>query len=225
MSRAISSYALTLTAQAHTKQRAVALEPSSSALLLIVMPETPGLRDLPGVKTEVETIQKTLQGLIKDVKLHELQPVDVILKDLPLYNFVHFACHGEADPKSPFRSGLQLCGSEPEKSFHENTKDSMLTVETVSSINTQHSVFAFLSACCTAENASSALMDEGIHLAGGFQSAGYPHVIASLWEAYDTLSIAVAAKFYSIVFAESEMVGHDRIAYALHDAVLAAQQI
>ena len=44
----------------------------------------------------------------------------------------------------------------------------MLIVETVSFINTQRSVLAFLSACYTAENTSLALMDEGIHLAGGF---------------------------------------------------------
>ena len=114
----------------------------------------------------------------------------------------------------------KVCGSEPEKSFHENKKDSMLTVETVSSINTPYSVLAFLSACYTTENASSALVDEGIHLGCDFQSAGYPYVIASLWEAYDILSVAVAAKFYTIVFAESEIVGHDKIAYALHDAVM-----
>ena len=221
----MSSYASTLTAHTHAKQTPVALEPSSSALLLVAMPKTPGQRDLPGVDKEAQIIQDTLQGPIKDVESHKLKPVDVVLKDLPLYNFVHFDCHGGADPISPFRSGLQMCGSEPEKSFHENTRDSVLTVETVSSINTQRSVLAFLSACCTAENASSALMDEGIQLTGSFQSTGYPHVIASLWEAYDTLSVAVAAKFYSIVFAESEIVGHDKIAYALHDAVLAAQQI
>ena len=69
------------------------------------------------------------------------------------------------------------------------------------------------------------LMDEGIHLAGGFQLAGYPHVIASLWEADDDLSVEVAKKFYRIVFAESEIVGHERIAYALHDATLAARRI
>lgn len=68
-------------------------------------------------------------------------------------------------------------------------------------------------------------MDEGIHLAGGFQLAGYPHVIASLWEADDDLSVAVAEKFYRILFTESNIVGHERIAYALHDAILAARRI
>ena len=37
--------------------------------------------------------------------------------------------------------------------------------------------------------------------------------------------MAVAEKSYLIVFAESGVVGHDKIAYALHDAVPAAQQI
>lgn len=224
MSCAISSYASTLTAQAYAKQKPATLEPSSSALLLVAMPQTPSQSDLPGVEKEAKIIQDTLQGHMA-VKLHKLQPVDVILKDLPSYNLVHFACHGDADPQSPFRSGLLLCGDEPEKSFDENTRNSTLTVETVSSINTERSLLAFLSACCTAENAASVLMDEGIHLASAFQLAGYSHVIASLWEADDALSVAVAEKFYRIVFAESGIVGHNKIAYALHDAVSAAQRI
>ena len=224
MSCVISSYASTLAAQAYAKQKPVTLEPRSSALLLVAMPKTPGQSDLPGVEREAEIIQKTLPQFMT-VKLCNLQPVDVIQNDLPLYNFVHFACHGHADPQSPFRSGLLLCGDEPEKGFDENTRNSKLTVEIVSSINTERSSLAFLSACCTAENAVSVLMNEGIHLAGAFQLAGYPHVIASLWEADDALSTAVAEKFYRIVFAESRVAGHNKIAYALHDAVLAAQQI
>lgn len=224
MSCVISSYASTLTAQAYTKQKLATLEPRSSALLLVAMPKTPGQSDLPGVELEAKIIQNTLQEFMT-VKLQKLQPVDLILEDLPSYDFVHFACHAYADPQSPFRSGLLLCGDEPENGFNENTRNSTLTVETVSSINTERSMLAFLSVCCTAENAASVLMDEGIHLAGAFQLAGYPHVIASLWEADDALSVAVAEKFYRIVFAESGIVGQNKIAYALHDAVIAAQQI
>ena len=147
------------------------------------------------------------------------------MDDLPLYNSVHFACHGFAHPQSPFRSGLLLLGDEPEKAFNDNTRNSTFTVDAVSSINTKRSLLAFLSACCTAENASSVLMDEGIHLASGFQLAGYPHVIASLWEANDDLSVTVARRFYQILFDKSEIDGHDRIACALHDAILAARRI
>ena len=224
MSCVISSYASSLSARAYAKQKPVALESRSSTLLLVAMPRTPSQSPLPGVEREATSIQHTVQGSIA-VKLRKLPPVKTILDDLPLYSSVHFACHGYSDPRSPFRSGLLLCGNEPEKDFQENTRESILTVETISSINTERSQLAFLSACCTAENASLVLMDEGIHLAGGFQLAGYPHVIASLWEANDDLSVEIAKKFYRIVFAESEIVGHERIAYALHDATLAARRI
>ena len=224
MSCAISSYASSLTSRAYAKRKPILLEPSSCALLLITMPKTPNQPDLPGVGREATVIQNTIEGLMA-VKLCELVPMKVVLDDLPCYNAVHFACHGYADPQSPFQSGLLLCGDEPEKGFDENIQNSILTVETVSSINTERSQLAFLSACCTAENASVVLMDEGIHLAGGFQLAGYPHVIASLWEADDDLSVAVAEKFYQILFAESNIVGHEKIAYALHDATLAARRI
>ncbi|MCJ1279675.1 hypothetical protein MMC21_007499 [Puttea exsequens] len=187
------------------------------------MPKTPGQIPLPGVEREAEIIQNTLREIIS-VKVHELPPVKDVIEDLPLYNSVHFACHGYSDPQSPFRSGLMLCGVEPEKGFDKNIRNSTLTVDTVSSIDTERSLLAFLSACCTAENASSTLIDEGIHLASGFQLAGYPHVIASLWEADDDLSVAVAGKFYRILFAESEISGHEKIAYALHDAILAARR-
>lgn len=222
MSCAISSYASSLTSRAYAKQKPVLLKPSS-ALLLVTMPETPNESDLPGVKREARVIQKTMEGLMA-VKLREMVPMKVILDDLPHYNSVHFACHGYADPQSPFRSGLLLCGDEPEKGFDKNIRNSTLTVEIVSSINTERSQLAFLSACCTAENASLVLMDEGIDLAGGFQLAGYPHVIASLWEADDYLSVAVADRFYQILYAESNIVGHEKIAYALHDATSAARQ-
>ncbi|MCJ1271369.1 hypothetical protein MMC22_011269 [Lobaria immixta] len=222
MSCAISSYASTLTARAYAKKKPVELEPSSSALLLVTMPETPNQDDLPGVKEEATVIRKTVERKKMAekhmaekhmaVKHLEMQRVNVVLDDLPLYSYVHFACHGYADPQSPFQSGLILL-------------DGALTVETISEINTERSQLAFLSACCTAENASSKLLDEGIHLANGFQLAGYPHVVASLWEADDVLSVAIAEKFYRILIAESNIDGHDRIAFALHDAVLAAQQI
>ena len=68
-------------------------------------------------------------------------------------------------------------------------------------------------------------MDEGIHLASGFQLAGYPHAIASQWEADDDLSAAIAEKFYRMIFVESEIVGHNKMADALYDATLAARRV
>lgn len=223
MSCVISSYASTLTVLAFAGRKQTTLQPSASKLLLVTMPKTPNESDLPGVAKEAQIIQEAAK-ILATVELRELAPVQVVLDDLPLFNAVHFACHGYADPNSPFRGGLLLCGDEPEKIFAENTQNSILTVESISSVNTENSHLAFLSACCTAENASSLLMDEGIHLASGFQLSGFPHVIDSLWEADDELSVTIAEKFYQITFARSNLTGHNKIAYALHDAVLAARR-
>lgn len=224
MSCVISSYASTLGALVFAEQKRAMLEPSASKLLLVTMPKTPNQDDLPGVAKEAQIIQEAANNLAT-VELRDLALVQVVLDDLPLFNVVHFACHGYANPNSPFRGGLLLCGDEPEKIFDENTQNSILTVEAISLVNTENSQLAFLSACCTAENASSLLMDEGIHLASGFQLSGFPHVIASLWEADDELSVTIAERFYQIFFARSNLTGHDKIAYALHDAVLAAWRI
>ena len=224
MSCVISSYASTLTALAFAEQKRTTLEPSAFKLLLVTMPKTPNQSGFPGVAKEAQIIQEAAKVLAA-VELRESAPVQVVLNDLPLFNAVHFACHGFADPNSPFRGGLLLCGDEPEKNFDENTQNSILTVESISSVNTENSQLAFLSACCTAENASSELMDEGIHLASAFQLAGFPHVIASLWEVTDVLSVTIAEKFYEILFARSNLTGHDKVAYALHDAIQAARRV
>lgn len=134
MSCAISSYASTLTAQIYAKQKLVTLKNGSSALLLVAMPKTPTQSDLRGAEREAKVIQDTFEGLM-DVKLQKLPPVKRVLEDLPIYRYVFFACHGFADPQNPFRSGLLLCGNELGEGFNKNTRDSTLTVETVSSIN------------------------------------------------------------------------------------------
>ena len=50
-------------------------------------------------------------------------------------------------------------------------------------------------------------------------------MIASLWEAHDVLCVAVAGEFYRRLFVESEVVGHDQIAYALYSAIWAERHI
>lgn len=40
-------------------------------------------------------------------------------------------------------------------------------------------------------------MDEVLHLASGFQAAGFPHVVATMWPAEEEASVAVAGGFYA----------------------------
>lgn len=196
---------------------------SHAKLLLVTMPSTPGQEDLPGVTREAKTISDTMSG--STVKALVKPEVKTVVDELPSYDIVHFACHGYTDPMSPLRSGLPLCGDEPARPFNKNTRNSTLTVERISSMDTRQSQLAFLSACCTAENASPELMDEVIHLASGFQLTGFPHVIASLWEADDDLAEAMTERFYQNILGSDDVSGHKKIACALHDAVFTARQI
>jgi CHAT domain-containing protein len=53
-------------------------------------------------------------------------------------------------------------------------------------------IFAYLSACSTAENRASRLQDEVVHLASGFQVAGFSHVIASMRSSNDKVCVEMA---------------------------------
>lgn len=55
---------------------------------------------------------------------------------------------------------------------------------------------AYLSACSTAEIRAIRLVDEVIHLASGFQVAGFSHVIASMWQTDDDACEKMARGFY-----------------------------
>lgn len=223
MSHAISSYAASLTTLSFAKYKPMTLAASHSKLLLVTMPYTPGQAPLSGVDEEGDIIQKKWDS--KRVKLLRMPIVQSVLDGLPYYDIVHFACHGFADPKSPFQSGLFLRGDEPGTPFYKNIRNSTLTVERISSMNLKDSQLAYLSACCTAQNSASALVDEGIHLARGFQLSGFPHVVAHLWEADDELSVAMTERFYQTVIGWSDVNGHRKIACALHEAVLSARQV
>lgn len=134
-----------------------------------------------------------------------------VLEELPTYHAIHFACHGVSDSKNPSNSHLLLRGNTP-------TEPGMLTVGAISNMNIKNAQIAFLSACSTADNPSSALADESIHIASGFQLAGFSHVLATQWESDDAACRRVAGEFYSALFKGSEK-EHRAVSTAFHYAV------
>jgi CHAT domain-containing protein len=79
---------------------------------------------------------------------------------------------------------------------------------------------AYLSACSTAENRVSELADEALHLASGFQVAGFRQTVASMWLANDEICAQVASIFYRFLFNEGLLQQSDRaVVEALHAAV------
>ncbi|MGH3928437.1 MAG: CHAT domain-containing protein [Pseudonocardiaceae bacterium] len=123
----------------------------------------------------------------------------------------HFACHGHSHSADPSQSLLLL---------HDHDTDP-LTVASLAPIRLDHARLAYLSACRTAVNAATELIDEAIHLTTAFQLAGYPHVVGTLWEIDDALSVRVADSFYTALTTSPTTIDTTDAAQALHHAVRA----
>jgi hypothetical protein len=222
--RVISSYTPTISALRHARRPGTAAGPESA--LIVAMPTTPGL---PGgrlrfVPDEVRLLTTRLADSItliepeapeRDVAnvLADLETVPTranVFAHLRTQAVAHFACHGVNDPADPSRSCLLL---------HDH-RDRPLTVSSLSSLHLDHVYLAYLSACNTALSASSQLIDEAIHLASGFQIAGYPHVIATLWAVDDRAAVMMADAFYKELASQrGSACSSDTVAVALHHAV------
>ncbi|KXG51529.1 Tetratricopeptide-like helical [Penicillium griseofulvum] len=188
---------------------------NTQSVLLVTMPKTPGEDDLPGVMAESQAIQEavTTPHTVKSL----IQPsAENVLHGLQDCSIAHFACHGSSDMNDPSNSFLALQG-----------QDSVdrLTVKKISESHMKQAWLAYLSACSTAENQTSALADEALHLASGFQVAGFAHTVGSMWSSNDEICVQVAAIFYRELIAEGGLVeGNRAVATALHTAVMTVRE-
>ncbi|KAF0318865.1 TPR domain-containing protein [Colletotrichum asianum] len=136
-----------------------------------------------------------------------------VLKKIPEFSFMHFACHGASINNNPNRSGLVLV---------KDGKSVDLTIANLEEIELKEGSVAYLSACSTAQQADSKLAGEAIHLANSFQALGFRHVIGTMWGADDTTAGEVARRFYKKLMSPTEIsIGDGQLnaATALHEAV------
>jgi CHAT domain-containing protein len=89
----------------------------------------------------------------------------------------------------------------------------------------KHAQLAYLSACQTVDNRDDALLDEGIHLAGACQLAGFPHVVATLWEIEDSESVQIAIAVYTAMMSGTGRMNPIKTAESLHFAVRQLREI
>ncbi|WP_053760566.1 CHAT domain-containing protein [Streptomyces sp. AS58] len=218
--RVISSYTPTVQALRHARRRPPA-PPGPPRALIVAMPTTPRVPGrLPHVPAEAEMLRR---HLFHPVVLEEPDPGAApsgplptkanVLARLPGCPIAHFACHGASDPVDPSRSRLLL---------HDHDSDP-LTVAGLAPVRLDEVQLAFLSACRTAVADTTDLADEAIHLASAFQLAGYPHVIGTLWEIDDMISVEVAERFYLALHAGRKVPDVSEAAAALHRAVRAVR--
>lgn len=205
-SRIISSYTPSIKALAHARTRARRTSQPlgmRSSMLIVTMPTTPNrpsdgkaMDNLPHATHEKDEILEFINGYIRPTVL-EHPSVEEVSEVLEKSAIAHFACHGSSDLDNPSQSGLILQHRVDSTGVIEQDR---LTVQRVSEFRLEHAQIAFLSACSTAENKAIKLSDEVIHVASGFQVAGFPHVIGCLWRARDPDCLTVARHFYSILF-------------------------
>lgn len=216
--RVISSYAPTVKALVHWRRQK---PPSNSAggahrALLVAMPNTPSQKALPAVNEEVLMLEKLwpLLGLDVEALSQSQARKEEVVSRLKQCKIFHFAGHGHADQIDPSRSQLLL------KDWQHNA----LTVNDLRDNKLQDDppFLAFLSACSTGANEVDTLVDEGIHLAGALQLAGFRHVVGTMWEVSDSLCVNVAKVFYEMLLANR--MTDESVALCLHKSIRRVRQ-
>ena len=175
-------------------QRARALQYSRSrqcqqngSMLIVTMPTTPGESPL-GATEEADAITQSLHDF-NTVECLERPSAERVLKHLPAYSIAHFACHGVSS-RNPADSHLLLLKDD----IAEVDK---LRVKDIAALKLPAARLAYLSACSTADSASSKLIDEVTHITSSFHIAGFVHVIGTLWPSQDEACQKMALAFYS----------------------------
>ena len=134
------------------------------------------------------------------------------------HNLVHFACRGTLNNDNPSNSCLffQLITADDSVL----TQD-LITIEKLSRLYPKLARLVFFSACQTVENKVVQLQEEVLHLASGFQVAGFAHAIATMWSTFDDVCARIAEFFYGQLDRKEWKKMKDKdTARALHEAIL-----
>ncbi|KAJ7101754.1 CHAT domain-containing protein [Mycena epipterygia] len=112
-----------------------------------------------------------------------VQNVQKLLNECP---WLHFACHGDPKPDDPRQSRLMLYKSN-------------LDLDTIAQMQNPNAQFVFLVACHTGAG-DSKLVNEALHITGGFIAAGFQGAIGTLWSICDDDGPIVAKTVYGHLF-------------------------
>jgi tetratricopeptide (TPR) repeat protein len=177
----VSSYALTLRLLLRARERSRQYAGSSTAPVIVALPETPGQRPLPNADLEAKVVMARFPHarLFRGAEATAGAVTGAVEESPPL---AHFACHGTQDVTDPSSGRLAL-------------HDGPLGIAHVAGMRLQAAELAFLSACETSRGGIE-LVDEAITVAAAFQLAGYRHVIGTLWSISDELAPDVARHVY-----------------------------
>ncbi|KIL93026.1 hypothetical protein FAVG1_04207 [Fusarium avenaceum] len=209
--RAMSSYSPSIKAIIRSRGRATlsAIPSGIERAVLVSMETTPETSSLPSAGREVQI----LRDICKSKGFETIEPrsikEDVVFR-LPHCKIFHFAGHGSTNERDASQSSLLL----------EDWQKDPLTVSTLLDIDIQqYSPFlAYLSVCGTGQIGHEKYLDESIHLISAFQLAGFRHVIGTLWEVGDEISVDIARTVYEGIQRGAQ--ADESICRGLHKATL-----
>ncbi|KAI1360411.1 CHAT domain-containing protein [Xylaria arbuscula] len=213
----VSSYASSVKALLQGRRKSAQLSSSQNhdSLLAVTMQHTPGLpshQALPYVEAEWDMLNQ-IWSMAK-TKMNLTRPLarkSEVLEQMPSSKIFHFAGHGSSNPHEPSKSFLLL----------EDWQTDPLTVGDLRDCRFQKDppFLGYLSACSTGANKAARLQDEGIHLIGALQLAGFQNVVGTLWEVSDKHCVDVARVVYQTL--RDEGLTNIAVCRGLHRAQLA----
>lgn len=225
ISHVVSSYTPTIKALRYARERLDKINGvvagQEQKLCIVTMPQTPGMEDLPHIKKELSNVRGAVPSSYAISQLTGPTAAEV-QDELQHCQLFHFAGHGIACAENPSQSCLVL--QRPDENSPAMLPD-RLSVHDVARMQLPGAQMAYLSACSTAENNSILLPDETIHLVSGFQVAGFPHVIGSMWTSPDEVCAELAWLFYqSLRTTNHRLLEHGAVARGLHSAIVNIRQ-
>ncbi|EEU41787.1 uncharacterized protein NECHADRAFT_87858 [Fusarium vanettenii 77-13-4] len=211
LDRVLSSYGSSIRNLISGRRNSI--QPSGSdQALLVAMEDTPGHDLLAFAPKEVDSVSGIIRSMnLKPIVLGRAKQ-DVTKQDVTRYlpdcKIFHFAGHGLAHAEDPLQSCLLL------KDWENNS----LKVSDLLDINIRQKApfLAYLSACGTGQIKDETSFDENINLISACQIAGFRHVIGTLWNVKDDLSVQIAKMTYQEL--KDSDISDESICRGLHKA-------
>lgn len=210
LDRVISSYSSSVKAIIHGRSRTLPpTQPSDEEkIVLVAMDKTPGNSDLKFASQEITKVESICKNL--NLQISKPQPLQQdVLAAMNHCKIFHFAGHGDTHHTEPMQSRMLL----------KDWETTPLTVARLCETNlyTQKPFLAYLSACRTGHLEHNEFLEEGLHLIGACQLAGFRHVIGTLWEVQDQTCVDIALETYK--WMQRRGINDESISEGLHHAV------
>lgn len=205
LDRAVSSYSSSVKTLVYSRQNRKARMPGESGKIVLVgMEKTPGQPTLQFASREI----KELERLCDPTQLQVTKPRSCqkdVLAAIHDCKVFHFAGHGRSDSLDPSISSLLL-------------SDGPLTVASLfeTNLHSYKPFLAYLSACGTGQVRHDRLLDEGLHLIGACQLAGFQHVVGTLWDVNDESCVEAATTTYEWI--QKQHMSGESVSEGLHRA-------